>query len=662
MLYANVVLCRKAGEFDSPLSYEVPVALENSLKVGHFVRMPFRSQVAQGIVVALFSDLPAGMESSKIKSLQEVLPEPAFTPAQIQFAVSLTHYYHASLTKVLGMMTPKAIWEGRFKIPEAKIIHPISAEIPERILTSGQTDALRQIEQSKKPVLLHGVTGSGKTELYLRMILKTSAEGKQALLLIPEIALTPQTVDYFKAYLGDAIEVFHSRLTEKQRIAGWWRVRRGEVRLVIGSRSAIFAPFLDLGLIVIDEEHEWTYKQESAPYYETHWAAEKLRELYGAKLLLGSATPRLESYAKTRTGEYELVMLPERIHQPNLPKITVVDLREEFQKKNFGVFSLLLQRKMAERLQNREQIILFVNQRGVARAVVCRDCGHREQCPRCDISLKYHRGVRRELQDRLMCHYCGFLKAPPVVCPSCQSSYIKHIGIGTERVEEEVKKLFSAARTIRADRDTTSGKAGFEPIYKAFLAHEYDVLVGTQMVAKGLDFERVSLIGIVLADIGMGIPDFRSHERLFQLITQVAGRCGRSLAQPGEVVLQTYQPDHPAVLQAAAYGYKTFADEELRHRQKFGYPPYGRLIKFTVVGSDEQKLHHHIQAEEGTLNDIFTVNHLPLKVMSAPALVSKVKDRYYYHVLVQGQEPQKLFDHWKVPKGWRADVDPVHTT
>ncbi len=300
-----------------------------------------------------------------------------------------------------------------------------------------------------------------------------------------------------------------------------------------------------------------------------------------------------------------------------------------------------------------------MNQRGMARAVVCRDCGYTEKCPNCDVALKLHGGIRPQDQ-KLVCHYCGFTKSPPLTCPSCHSPYIKHMGIGTERVEEEARRMFPEARIMRADSDTTKAKEGFEPIYRAFMERKFDILVGTQMVAKGLDFDGVTLIGIMLADIGLHIPDFRSHERLFQIITQVSGRAGRA-EKKGEVVLQTYQPEHFAIQRAAFYDYDDFAESELKYRKELGYPPFARMIKFTVVGSDAEKLRKHIEVEQEILEDIFKVNSLDFKILSAPALIPKLSGQYYYHVLIRAENPHVIFNHWKPPKGWRVDVDPIHT-
>ncbi|MCK5610958.1 primosomal protein N', partial [Candidatus Pacearchaeota archaeon] len=344
-----------------------------------------------------------------------------------------------------------------------------------------------------------------------------------------------------------------------------------------------------------------------------------------------------------------------------LPTIQIVDLREEFKKRNFSIFSLVLQNKIKERLENKEQVILFVNQRGMASAVVCRDCGYTERCPHCEVSLKLHRYYQNTAGERLVCHYCNYSKAPELLCTECQSPYIKHMGVGTQRVEEDLKKMFPDVRTVRADRDTTASGEGFAGIYRDFLDHQYDVLIGTQMIAKGLDFAKVSLIGIVLADVGLHIPDFRSSERLFQIITQVSGRCGRR-EKSGEVILQTYNPDHSTFKKVASYDYKGFIEKELEMREELNYPPFNQMIKFTVVGDDPKKLTNHIQTEQEVLEDIFKVNNLPVKILSAPALIPKMSNRYYYHVLLRAEDPTIIFKHWKIPRGWRVDIDPIHTT
>ncbi len=735
MKYAQVIVFRKMGEFKNELTYQVtgPCAVGAFVEVPFMKR--FLKGVVTGLSGQPPSDMPADKikpvrralaapalhprsielarfiagyyKTSLARALRLFLPA-AFWKGKVEAPVRV--FYKAEEKEpVLRGDKQKMIFEkirsaGRVSADELKKTNGFSSASLKTLLKKGvvsetaeplykpfdprafslkpfsktltpeQAAALNTIEKANRPVLLHGVTSSGKTEIYLREIMTTVQSGRQVILLVPEIALTPQTVRYFKDFLGSHIAVFHSKLSDGERLAEWWKVKTGHAALVIGSRSAIFAPVSDAGLVILDEEHEWTYKQESTPYYRTQRVAEEMKKLWGAKLIFGSATPSAESYHKARAGEYQYLTLKERIHQADLPAIHVADLREEFKKKNFSIFSYLLQKKIKERLDRGEQTILFVNQRGLANAVVCRDCGYTEKCPYCDIALKLHRNVvfrnsrldrassyDSRYADQLVCHYCNFSKAPELVCPECRSPYIKHVGVGTQRVEEEVKRMFPQARAARADKDTTRHKAGFEPIYRDFREGRYDILIGTQMIAKGLDFPGVTLIGIVLADIGLHRPDFRSSERLFQVLTQVAGRCGRR-GERGEVVLQTYNPGHPTLKKAAEYAYTDFIENELKQRQSLGYPPFSRMIKFTVTGRDEKKLSAYIRQEQEVLEDIFKTNDLDVTIVSAPALIPKMSNRYYYHVLLRSEKPGIVFKHWKPPKGWRIDVDPVHTT
>ena len=726
MDYASIIIFKKVGEFDDPLTYILPDSLRKKCQIGSIAKVPFRHIMTRGIVVKIDSSAPADLDVRKIKQIKEILNEFSLSPNQVYLAQFIADYYQSSLARALRPMFPRLIWKGDFHTPQCRqyllcdneialrgnkqkavvdalrhsqgmmtdiqlkqavanlgsstinslldkgIIREerkaayqavsdnvLPKKISDKKLTSDQSAILKRITATTKPILLHGITGSGKTEIYLHVILKAIQKGKQAILLVPEIALTPQIINYFRDFFGDHIALFHSQLTDTQRANEWWKVKSGYAPLVIGSRSAIFAPVADLGVIILDEEHEWTYKQESNPYYQTHRIAEELSKIWSAQLIFGSATPRAESFYLAKKGVYHYLQLSKRINQKSLPQIRVVDLRDEFKKKNFSIFSTILQKKIQEQLQSNRQIILFVNQRGVARAVVCRDCGYTEQCPHCDISLKYHREAWGKA-DRLICHYCNYSKNVVLLCPNCRSTYIKHVGVGTQRVEEELQQLFPSVRIARADRDTVRSRGKFEHIYNAFLNHEYDVLIGTQMIAKGLDFSRVSLIGIILADIGLHLPDFRSHERLFQIITQVSGRCGRG-DDPGEVILQTYNPDHFAIQHAASYNYHDFIENELRFREQLSYPPFSGMIKFVIVGSDLEKLRQHIQIEQEILEDIFKVNNLSFKIISAPAMIPKISDRYYYHVLLRAPDPQIIFKHWKPPRGWRIDVDPIHT-
>ncbi len=725
MKYVEVAILKKPGEFDEPLTYSVPDELASKYLVGQGVYVPLRGKKTRGLIVSLSdffeSDIKdikpvqeviptlrisekqvklAGMiaryyRCSLLRALRLMLPKLMWKGGgqSIRRVVYRITDYNAGVKGPKQKSVIKVLKENKKGLSVTEIadmaggdcsatirtlvkkgiLEKIEIPLYEKFdsalfplkplkfeLTKDQKEAERRITHSEKPILIHGVTGSGKTEIYLRIILDTIKKGKQAILLVPEIALTPQMIDYFRSYFGLNVALFHSKLSDSQRMMEWLKVSLGQAPLVIGSRSALFAPVTDLGIVIIDEEHEWTYKQESSPYYQAHKVAEMLSAIYGNKLVFGSATPRIETIYKTKKGEYELIHLHNRINQEPLPKVHVVDLREEFKKKNYSIFSDLLRQKIQERLEKKEQIILFVNQRGMARAVVCRDCGFTETCPYCELSLKLHGGSYGTSQT-LVCHYCDFKKSPEIVCSACGSMHIKHVGLGTERVEEELFKCYPKARVVRADRDTTSNKEGFEPIYQAFKDRRYDILIGTQMVAKGLDFPEVTLIGIVLADIGLHIPDFRSHERLFQIITQVSGRCGRS-GKKGEVVLQTYQPDHFAIKKAADYEYDNFIQNELTFRKKLNYPPFNKLIKFTVVGSDLDKLKKHIQVEKEAIEDIAKTNDIHISLLSAPAMIPKIANRYYYNVLVRSKDASSLFDYWKAPKGWRTDIDPLHIT
>ena len=667
MKYAKVCILKRPGAFDEPLTYHVPSSLRQCCQVGQGVLVPLRNKTVRGIIVSLVSELPEAIET--LQTVEDILPQLTLSPESVDLARRLSGYYHCSLLRALKLFVPTTLWQGKGKrllaqIEKADYHEADPALFPMKdlthTLTPEQQSVFDQMRVEKRPILLHGVTGSGKTELYLRLILDAVQKGKQAVLLVPEIALTPQMIAYFERYFGRHLALFHSKLSAGQRLDQWFKIKTGHAPLLIGSRSALFAPFRNLGVVIMDEEHEWTYKQESSPYYESHRVAELLREMTGCRLIFGTATPRLETLHQGLQGTYALLRLEHRVNAFAPPRIQVVDLREEFKKRNFSIFSDLLHRKIRERLDRKEQIILFVNQRGMARAVMCRDCGQALTCPECEVSLKLHGGAFGSKQY-LLCHYCSYKSDPLLNCPHCGSVNIRHAGVGTERVEEELFKVFPEARVLRADKDSTSDKHGFEPMYQAFKKGEYDILVGTQMVAKGLDFPRVTLVGIMLADIGLHVPDFRSHERLFHLITQVSGRAGRGDIQ-GDVILQTYQPEHYAIAMAADYAYDTFARQELGFRERLKYPPYSHLVKFIVSGSDQKKLLQHLEQEKELLEDIFKVNDLSVAVTMAPAMVPKVGPNYHWHLLLKGPDSRAVFDHWVPPKGWRVDVDPVHTT
>lgn len=463
------------------------------------------------------------------------------------------------------------------------------APLPEPELTAEQREACAQIGHwlergEHNSYLLHGVTGSGKTEVYLQAIARCLALGREAIVLVPEISLTPQMVDRFKGRFGDRVAVMHSRLSQGERYDEWRKIHRGRVSVVVGARSAVFAPFTRLGLIIIDEEHESSYKQEESPKYHARDVAGQRAREHGAVLVLGSATPSLESYHLAQAGRESagdaalgLIRMPCRVGGRPMPTVHLVDMREELEAGNRSMFSRQLADGIRERLARREQMVLLLNRRGYATFVLCRSCGYVARCPHCDISLTYHLKT-----GYLRCHYCGHAEREHAACPSCGSSHIRHFGTGTQRVEEALLDAFPGIRVIRMDVDTTSAKGSHEKWLNQFRDRKADVLLGTQMVAKGLDFPAVTLVGVMAADSILQLPDFRAVEKTFQLVTQVAGRAGRH-ELPGEVIVQTYNPDHYAMQAACTHDYERFAAMELKHRRDRGYPPYAGLALITLA-------------------------------------------------------------------------------
>lgn len=441
---------------------------------------------------------------------------------------------------------------------------------------------VRRLDEHEHGVfLLHGVTGSGKTEIYLQTIQRCLDQDRQAIVLVPEISLTPQMVERFKARFGDRVAVMHSRLSDGERYDEWRKIREGRASVVVGARSAVFAPFDRLGLIIMDEEHESSYKQEETPKYHARDVAVHRASMIGAAVILGSATPSLESYYAAKSQSRDefaplLLEMPSRALGNKLPKVHVVDMREELREGNRSMFSRSLHTAISERLERGEQTVLLLNRRGYSTFVMCRSCGYVAGCPECDISLTYH-----QKSNNLRCHYCGYAAQAPEVCPDCGSEHIRYFGTGTQRVEEELAKLFPGIRVIRMDVDTTTEKGSHEKLLKQFRDKKGDVLLGTQMVAKGLDFPDVTLVGVITADSALNLPDFRAAEKTFQLLTQVAGRAGRHHL-PGEVVIQSYTPEHYSIIHASSHDYLSFVKDELKHRKALHYPPYCRLILVTL--------------------------------------------------------------------------------
>ncbi len=454
------------------------------------------------------------------------------------------------------------------------------------LLTPGQQEVLSEIlpalQKGEGSFLLHGVTGSGKTEVYIQAVRQCLKMGKSAVVLVPEIVLTPQIVSWFRGRFGDVAAVLHSRLSAGEKYDEWRRIRMGQARVVIGARSAIFAPVQSPGIFIVDEEHEQSYFSEHAPSYDAREVAESRARREGAALLLASATPSILSFAKAEKGDYMLLEMLRRVNNRPLPQVTIVDMREELRLGNKGMFSYQLLESLDRCIKSGQQAMLFVNRRGYSSSVVCRKCGHTLQCKACDIAYTWHQADRK-----LHCHYCGAREDMPATCPECGSRYLKTVGVGTQRVEEEVKKLYPDIGTVRMDFDNTQGKDAHRELLGRFRSGKARIMVGTQMITKGLDFPQVTLVGAVMADISVNMPDFRAAERTFQLLTQVAGRAGRA-DMPGEVIIQSYKPEHYAIAAAASQDYRSFFTTEFARRRRDLYPPFTMLVRLLCQAKDEK--------------------------------------------------------------------------
>jgi primosomal protein N' (replication factor Y) (superfamily II helicase) len=577
-MYAEVAVCL-------PLSRTFVYKLERPAAVGCRVLVEFRRREVEGFIVGLRSDAPKDVEVHGIRSFVDSAP--LLRPEIFDLCKWISQYYVSPIGEVLKSALPPGINETHI----ARGLKPATTRLEQREdihverlpLTTDQSRALDSVYNARGfyPMLLHGVTGSGKTEIYMRAAEHFLERGKTSLILVPEIGLTPQLTDRFSARFPGKIAILHSALTKRQRIDEWLRIRAGETPIVIGTRSAVFAPLQNLGMIVVDEEHETSYKQEEVPRYHARATAVMRAKLSNAAVILGSATPSMESFHNSQSAKYQRIPLTTRVEDRELPDVQIVNMREEYaaQGKQVVLSQRLLQ-ALFTRLERQEQTMILLNRRGFAAFLLCRKCGFTFQCNSCSVALTYHRSIHK-----LLCHYCGLARRPPSRCPECDSEYIHYVGEGTERLEAEVRQLFPEARIGRLDRDTMRHIRDYERVLGGFRKGEIDVLVGTQMIAKGHDFPRVTLVGVIGADAPLALPDFRAAERTFQLLTQVAGRSGRG-DQPGEVVIQSYFPDHYTFQLAVKQRFEDFYGQESRYRRAMFYPPFASLAGIMVTDRD----------------------------------------------------------------------------
>lgn len=701
---------------DKTFDYIVPFEYIENIKIGMRVKVPFASRELEGFVLDLVNSTDDNYELKEIISIVDT--EPILNNELLHLGQFMSKKYFSTLISCYQTMLPKALKAQnkttinkkmikyvelcsnsfpKLKPNQEKIVEylringKVKKEEVNKISVSGvntlikngiiieslieeyrlvtkdinkeketfkltveQQEAKNKIlSQTQSSVfLLHGVTGSGKTVVYMEIVEEMLNRGKDSIFLVPEISLTPQMVYHFKSRFGDEVAVLHSRLSEGEKYDEYRKIVEGKVHIVVGARSAVFAPFKNLGAIIIDEEHTTSYKQDNNPKYSAIEIAIERAKNNNAIVILGSATPSLETYARSIKGLYTLVELKHRVNTNNLPLVEIVDMSKE--KHRGSIFSSRLITEVNKRLEEHEQIILLLNRRGYSSFITCSNCGYTAKCPHCDITLTYHK-----TSNTLRCHYCGYADKMNDICPSCGEKAIKTLGTGTEKVEEEIKKVFNA-RVVRMDLDTTSKKGSHEKIITAFKNHEYDILLGTQMIAKGLDFSNVTLVGVINADTSLMIPNYRSNEYTFQLLMQTAGRSGRG-EKNGSVIIQTFNPEHYAITLASKHDYIDFFKQEMEVRRKLSYPPYYYLIYIKVIGKDYNK----ISIESNKIASILTRELKNSKILGPTTCsVFKLNGLFRFGIIIKYKKEEKmeevlqsLVNHYKGNQAVKVDID-----
>lgn len=690
-MVANVLVEIKARSIDKTFTYNVPKQIDSSIKIGSRVLVPFGKQKVEGFVLKLDSNLED--QGFELKDVIELIDkEPVINSEMIELGKYLSRKTLSTLISAYQTMLPAAlkahkgfninkkyetylqlnnilIDEKDLKnikqqeiynlIKEEKevlksmankistssvktlidkgVIKEIKREVyrlnekyekldDRVVLNEEQENAISKVNLNIfKPYLLHGVTGSGKTEVYMSLIEGVQKSNKETIVLVPEISLTPQLVDVFRKRFGSTVAILHSRLSDGEKYDEWRKIEKKQVSIVIGARSAIFAPFTNLGMIIIDEEHSSTYKQENSPRYNTIDIALYRAKRYKCPVVLGSATPSIESYTRAMVGNYELIEMKKRVNN-NLPTVKLIDMANEI-KKGHPVFSTILEEKISECLKNGEQSILLLNRRGFSTVNTCKNCGHVDKCPNCDIPLIYHKTT-----NSMKCHYCGYINSKLISCPSCKSTNFNDFGMGTEKLEQLIVEKFKSARVIRMDVDTTKNKGSHEKIINAFREQKYDILIGTQMISKGLDFPNVTLVGVINGDASLNVPDFRSGERTYQLLNQVAGRAGRNKL-PGLVIIQGFNISHYSIVKASNHDYKGFYNEEMKIRKKLNYPPYYNLAQLIITSKNYDVLVQESNKIGSYLRDSL-INKALILGPSASSM-PKINNTYYYQVLIK---------------------------